>query len=91
MKEANMKNLLKKANAKYWAITAAASVAAMSALPASAQTVDLNSAIASAIDDGVTQVKTAFTTNGPKLIGVAIGGVIVGVGIKLVKKLRGAA
>lgn len=84
-------NLLKKANAKYWAITASASVAAMSALPASAQTVDLSGAIASAVDDGVSQLKSVATTNGPKLMGAAVIGVLIGVGIKYVKKLRGAA
>ncbi len=89
-----MKNLMKKANAKYWAITAAACGLAMAALPASAQTtgtVDINTAISDAVDAGVTQVKSAWTTNGPKLIGLAIAGVIVGVGIKIVKKMRGAA
>ncbi|AMP72803.1 hypothetical protein RALBFv3_00885 [Ralstonia solanacearum] len=88
-----MKNLMKKANAKYWAITAAACGLAMAALPASAQTatVDINSAISDAVDQGVAQVKSAWTTNGPKLIGLAIAGVVVGVGIKIVKKMRGAA
>lgn len=86
-------NLLKKANAKYWAITAAACGLAMAALPASAQTaaVDINSAISDSVDQGVTQVKSALTTNAPKLLGVAIVGVVVGVGIKIVKRLRSAA
>ncbi|MFX3551309.1 hypothetical protein V8921_20610 [Ralstonia mannitolilytica] len=86
-----MKNLLKKANAKYWAITAAACGLAMSALPASAQTVDIAAAVGQAVDDGVSQLKSVATTNGPKLMGAAVVGVLIGVGIKYVKKLRGAA
>lgn len=84
-------NLLKKANAKYWAVTAAACGLMGAALPSFAQTADMSAAIASSIDDGVNQVKGVATTNGPKLFGVAVVGVLIGIGIKYIRKLRGAA